>query len=266
MFVHPATVRQAALDLIALGLNDCEVSRRIGVPRRTVRDWRVPTYVPRTRAKIRSLCLRCWQPTSTVSFTPAVYAELLGLYLGDGHITQMAQAQRLRLMLDAKYPVIVEEAAELIAGVVPDNSVGRQYPHEGRMVTLHAYHQHWACLFPQHGPGKKHDRAIALEPWQQALIARAPWLFLRGCIRSDGCVFFDRTGAYTYETYDFTNLSRASASSSLPHALSSASNAESIRGACESTAGRALPSCWSTSAESNDVAAHARIRPSLRLW
>jgi hypothetical protein len=203
MFVHPATVRQAALDLIALGLNDCEVSRRIGVPRRTVRDWRVPTYVPRTRAKIRSLCLRCWQPTSTVSFTPADYAELLGLYLGDGHITQMARAQRLRLMLDAKYPGIVEDAAELIARVVPDNKVGRQYPHDGRMVTLHAYHGHWACLFPQHGPGKKHHREIALEPWQQALIACAPWSFLRGCVRSDGCVFINRTGRYSYETVRF---------------------------------------------------------------
>jgi hypothetical protein len=204
MFVHAPAVRQTALDLIALGLNDCEVSRRIGVPRRTVRDWRVPSYVPRTRP----LCLRCWEPTSTVTFTPARYAELLGLYLGDGHITQMARAQRLRLMLDAKYPVIVEDAAELIARIVPDNKVGRQYRHEGRMATLHAYHKHWACLFPQHGAGKKHDRAITLEPWQQVLLSHAPWSFLRGCIRSDGCVFINRTGKYTYETYDFTNLSR----------------------------------------------------------
>ncbi len=117
MFVHPPAVRQAALDLIARGLNDCEVSRRLGVPRRTVRDWRVPTYVARARAS--SLCLRCWKPTSPVIFTSADYAELLGLYLGDGHITQMARAQRLRLMLDAKHSVVVEEAADLIARIVP---------------------------------------------------------------------------------------------------------------------------------------------------
>jgi hypothetical protein len=82
VFVHHPAVRQAALDLIAQGLNDCEVSRRIGVPRRTVRDWRVPPYVPRTN--VRSLCLRCWRPTSPVTFRPDDYAELLGLYLGDG--------------------------------------------------------------------------------------------------------------------------------------------------------------------------------------
>jgi hypothetical protein len=208
MFVHARAVRQAALDLIASGLNDCEVSRRIGVPRRTVRDWRVPTYVPRTPTNPRSVCLRCWKPTSTVAYTPADYAELLGLYLGDGHITQMARAQRLRLMLDAKYPAIVADAAALMARVVPDNKVGRQYRHEGRMVTLFAYHQHWGCLFPQHGPGKKHERSIALERWQHHLVAQAPWAFLRGCIRSDGCVFINQTGPYAYETYDFANHSK----------------------------------------------------------
>jgi hypothetical protein len=49
---------------------------------------------------------------------------------------------------------------------------------------------------------------IELEPWQQALVAQAPWAFLRGCIRSDGCCFVNRTGKYEYESYDFTNLSR----------------------------------------------------------
>jgi hypothetical protein len=203
MFVHPAAVRQAALDLIATGLNDCEVARRIGVPRRTVRDWRVPTY-----KSTRGICLGCWRPTSSVAFTAADYAELLGLYLGDGHISRLPRTERLRLMLDSKYPTIVEDAAALIQRVVPKSKVGRQYPHEGRMVTLHAYHNHWTCLFPQHGRGKKHDRRILLEPWQQTLLALAPWAFLRGCIRSDGCVFINRTGKYAYESYDFTNLSR----------------------------------------------------------
>jgi hypothetical protein len=104
--------------------------------------------------------------------------------------------------------VIVEDAAALIARVVPQNKVGRQFRHEGRMVTLFAYHQHWACLFPQHGLGKKHERCIALEPWQVELVAQAPWAFLRGCIRSDGCVFINQTGPYAYETYDFANHSK----------------------------------------------------------
>jgi hypothetical protein len=143
-----------------------------------------------------------------VAFAPDDYAELLGLYLGDGHITEMARAQRLRLMLDTKYPVIVREAAGLISRVTPENKLGSQLRHDGRMVVLHSYHGHWTCLLPQHGAGKKHDRPIHLESWQRDLLVQAPFAFLRGCIRSDGCVFMNRTGRYVYESFDFTNHSR----------------------------------------------------------
>jgi hypothetical protein len=56
--------------------------------------------------------------------------------------------------------------------------------------------------------GQKHDRPIALEPWQHELVALAPWAFLRGCIRSDGCVFINRTGKYEYESLEFANISK----------------------------------------------------------
>ena len=46
---------------------------------------------------------------------------------------------------------------------------------------------HWTCLFPQHGPGKKHARTIALEEWQQQIVDAHPGAFLRGLIHSDGC-------------------------------------------------------------------------------
>jgi hypothetical protein len=75
------------------------------------------------------------------------------------------------------------------------------------MVVLSVYHGHLSCLFPQAGPGKKHLRRIELESWQSALVQAAPWSFLRGCIRSDGCVFVNRTGRYEYVSYEFSNLS-----------------------------------------------------------
>jgi hypothetical protein len=75
------------------------------------------------------------------------------------------------------------------------------------MLVLWVYHAHLSCLFPQHGAGKKHERRIVLEDWQEAVVAAAPWAFLRGCIRSDGCVFVNRTGRYEYLAYDFTNRS-----------------------------------------------------------
>jgi hypothetical protein len=201
--VRPRETRDEALRLVAAGLNDCEIARRLDVPRTTIRDWRKPRYVPRRS----SHCPRCGRPSRHIVIAPEIYAELLGLYLGDGHITALARTQRLRLFLDAKYPTVVHDSEMILRQLVPANRVGRVVAEEGRMVVLSAYSSHLTCLFPQHGPGKKHRRRMLLEPWQRALVDAAPWAFLRGCIRSDGCVFINRTGRYEYLSYDFKNLS-----------------------------------------------------------
>src|SRR4051794_22870142 len=101
--MHPPEIRAEALALVERGLNDCEISRRLGVPRRTILDWRRPTYVPKTPS---ATCPRCWQAGKGMQFTAEDYAELLGLYLGDGCISEGPRTQRLRLYLDAKYPVM----------------------------------------------------------------------------------------------------------------------------------------------------------------
>jgi hypothetical protein len=46
-----------------------------------------------------------------------------------------------------------------------------------------------------------------LEDWQRTIVEAEPWPFLRGCIRSDGCVFVNRTGRYEYLSYGFANYS-----------------------------------------------------------
>jgi len=53
-----------------------------------------------------------------------------------------------------------------------------------------------------------HLRSLALESWQAELVAAAPWRFIRGCIRSDGCVFINRTGPYEYLSYGCANYSQ----------------------------------------------------------
>lgn len=190
--------------LIAVGVSDSEIARRLGVARTTVRDWRRPRYA-RQSSIIR--CERCWRSMRLVRFTPADYAELLGLYLGDGYICALPRTERLRIFLDARYPVVVDETEALLRRCFPANRLGRLSRHAGAMAVLWIYHGHLSCLFPQHGAGKKHERRIALEPWQEALIAEAPWAFLKGCIRSDGCVFVNRTGKYEYLAYGFANRS-----------------------------------------------------------
>jgi hypothetical protein len=206
MFVHDPAIRTEALELVKSGLNDCEIARRLSIPRSTIRDWRRPRYVPR---KTLRTCLRCWRPTRReIDFTHADYAELLGLYLGDGHIVRTGRSDRLRLFLDSRYPEIVCDVHALLQRSFPGGAVGRQLRKDGRLTILGVYSTHLRCLFPQHGPGRKHHRRIVLEGWQQAILARHPWPFLRGCIRSDGCVFINRTGRYSYVSYDFKNRSR----------------------------------------------------------
>jgi hypothetical protein len=201
--VYALEIRDEALALIARGVNDCEIARRLGIPRTTVRDWRKPRY----ERKHYAPCPRCGALTRPIELAPGDYAELLGLYLGDGHISQLARTQRLRLSLDAALPGIVRDAKALLRRMFPAQAVGHITADGGATVVVRVYSSHLSCLFPQAGAGKKHLRPIALEPWQHELVAVAPWRFLRGCIRSDGCVFVNRTGEYEYLSYGFCNFS-----------------------------------------------------------
>jgi hypothetical protein len=138
----------------------------------------------------------------------ADYSELLGLYLGDGHILAVGRSHRLRISLDARYPGIVDDARSLLTRVFPANVVGETVRDGGSCRIVSVNHRHLPCLFPQHRTGsRKHERPIVLEHWQHAAVKAAPWRFLRGCIRSDGCVFVNRTGPYRYVSYDFSNRS-----------------------------------------------------------
>jgi hypothetical protein len=113
----------------------------------------------------------------------------------------------MRIFLDSKYTTVVDEAEALLRRCFPHNPVGRAFVENGAEEILFVHSGHLTCLFPQHGSGKKHDRPIVLEPWQLRIIDAAPWAFLRGCIRSDGCVFVNRTGRYEYLSYGFANYS-----------------------------------------------------------
>jgi hypothetical protein len=101
--MHPPEVRAEALRMVEGGLNDCEISRRTGIPRRTILDWRRPTHVSRRETPLDT-CPRCWRAAKPMRFTAEDYSELLALYLGDGCISNGPRAHRLRIALDAKYP------------------------------------------------------------------------------------------------------------------------------------------------------------------
>ncbi len=195
------------LEPVVRGESGSEISRATGVSRRTVTRW-LSGHLPAPRpslhgANAQSLLTRDRH---------APYSHLLGLYLGDGHIAHMRRdVLLLRLTLDAKYPGIISEAAASLGSVMPMNQVSVRPRREGNVVDVSCYSTLWPLLFPQHGPGRKHERDIALEPWQEGITSRHPKSLIRGLIQSDGCRFVarqPRSGrVYCYPRYCFANRS-----------------------------------------------------------
>ncbi|EGX57187.1 hypothetical protein SZN_24021 [Streptomyces zinciresistens K42] len=202
--------RKRALALVAAGRSLNSVSKETGISRAAIRSWRT-RLEPRRRGG--GPCPRCRDVPGPPE-DPAAYAYLLGLYLGDGCISAHRRGVHfLRIVLDNAWPGIIDACESAMRSVRPDNSVWRV----GKQgcVAVTGSSKHWPCLFPQHGPGRKHERAIVLEPWQQAIVDARPWEFVRGLVHSDGCRITNWTtrtvaGArkrYEYPRYFFTNRS-----------------------------------------------------------
>jgi hypothetical protein len=205
-------VRQVGA-LVAAGLNDCEIARRLQIPRRTVLDWRhARRWVRQSSSVAAAGCSRCGAPEHAFDELPAAYSYLLGTYLGDGFLARSRRGvYKLRITLDDRYPGIIAECRAAAQAVLPDNVVGVQRRHGQGCSEVYVHSKRLICLFPQHGPGPKSQRLIQLSQWQERIVGRKPELFLRGLIHSDGCRFTNpvRHGEklYTYPRYAFSNAS-----------------------------------------------------------
>lgn len=212
--VHPATSVQAALDMAARGLSATEIGRVLDCPRSTVRAWLTPT-ARSADGRDATCCSGCGAVHLTAETEPAAYAYLLGLYLGDGCISAHARGVfRLRIALDTRYPGIIEECRVALSAVAPRNKVGVRLRSGGfetskpdSNVELSEYAKWWPCVLPQHGRGRKHERPIVLEGWQERLVDEHPGRLLRGLIHSDGCRFVNTGTNWRSPRYSFSNRS-----------------------------------------------------------
>lgn len=202
--LHPRHVVEEVLRLAAEGWNDCQISRATGVSRTTVRSWRTAGRLVAAREREKSACPRC----DARPLDEAAYAYLLGLYLGDGHIVRLPRAYCLRVVQDARYVHLIHLAKIAIARVRSGHGKVGTVAKQG-CVVINGYWKHWPCVFPQHGPGRKHERPIRLASWQQRIVDRYPRQLLRGLVHSDGCRVTNRVrnGMYSYPRYFFTNTS-----------------------------------------------------------
>ncbi|GAA0458614.1 transcriptional regulator [Streptomyces stramineus] len=208
--MYDRDTRQRALSLVSQGHSLNSVSKQTGISRHAIRSWQVRVE-PLART---SECPRCCA-TPRLPEKPAAYAYLLGLYLGDGHIVHYRthRVPSLSIACDGSWPGLIDVAAQTIETVFPDNKVCRVQSVGCTYVKV--YSKHLPCFFPQHGPGKKHDRRITLRPWQQQLVDAHPWEFIRGLVHSDGCRITNwatrlvkgERRRYEYPRYFFTNTS-----------------------------------------------------------
>jgi hypothetical protein len=134
----------------------------------------------------------CWVCADSVlaDTERAAYAYLLGQYLGDGRLVTRARVPVLRIYTCTDYPQILLENQQAIV------VVRKAQP----------------CAIPQHGPGRKHERPMALVPWQHEIVRTHPWPLIRGLIHSDGRRAINRImgvgKSYRYPRYFLSNKSR----------------------------------------------------------
>jgi hypothetical protein len=213
--MYKRDVRDRAMALIDRGETLRAVSLQTGVSVRALREWH--EHPDLGRQNLPAVCPRCAETPSLPEPT-GDYAYVLGLYLGDGCISANGAPARgiwvLRIACADVWPGLLAECKQAVKAIRPDNKVGSVQSDGCSYVTC--YSRHWPCLIPQHGPGKKHDRRIDLEPWQRLITSQHPDRFARGLFHSDGCRFINRVRRpladgdhwYEYPRYMFTNESR----------------------------------------------------------
>jgi hypothetical protein len=152
-----------------------------------------------------------WKPPDGAS-----YSHLLGLYLGDRHLAAHPRTYRLVITCDAAYPALIEACRRSVELTGLPRRVRVQNDRHRRCVRVVADSLRWPEAFPQHGPGRKHDRRIVLADWQREVVDAFPQEFVRGLLHSDGCRTVNRfstvlpsgrVAVYAYPRWFFSNRS-----------------------------------------------------------
>ena len=197
-----------AVALLDSGGSVRATARELGVSRNTIRYWQ-RNGRPRTRPPAVAVARAVAE-----SLDRRDYSYVLGMYLGDGCVSRMPRTTALVISFDPKYPAIIGECRAALSAIAP-GTVRTQIRKNG-VVVLVACFAGWPILFPQFGPGKKHERKIELDDWQREITHQYAREFIRGLIHSDGSRCMNRfsvrlpsgrVGRYAYPRYFFTNYS-----------------------------------------------------------
>lgn len=211
--IRPWSTVESALEDSDCGMRDVDNAAKHGVAVKTIRRWR-REYQRRGRQRGQlATSARC-PVCDDGALDRRAYAELLGWYLGDGHISRNRRdVFGLHVVNDSRHAHDVDRVAELLRLVKPGGSPSTRQAPGCTIVTL--WWKHWPCLFPQHAPGRKHERAIVLDEWQREVVMTHPSRFLRGLFHSDCCrvrnwttrAVAGRNKRHDYPRWQFSNRS-----------------------------------------------------------
>lgn len=211
---YPADIVRQAGELAELGTPVAAIARTLGSSRAAVREWigqdLCELLQRRTHVHEGPLGEPCRDCPVRSHVPETIYAYLLGLYLGDGCLSLAPKGvYRLRVSCCDAYPHLMARCVTAMTEVIPQSRAGKAAS-EG-CTEVYSYSRHWICLFPQHGPGRKHERPIFFADWQQAIVCERPWAFIRGLLHADGCRVTNRVRVggrdYSYPRYFFCNES-----------------------------------------------------------
>ena len=158
------------------------------------------------RRRTWSSCPRCWtscdrsrsrrRTTRNSSASISVTAT-----------SAISHAPTVADLLDARYPRIVDEARGAPPALLSAQPSAESAFEDGagRLATSTAVIS--SVSSRSTARARSTTARSRSRPGNSAIVAAAPWAFLRGCIRSDGCAFVNRTGPYEYVSYGFANLS-----------------------------------------------------------
>lgn len=191
------------------GNNKCQIARITKIPRGTLKKWLTPNYNNRQNKRNTYIPITNFDDFLNTPEKRQAYSYILAIYLCDGCIStyKTFRAPSIRFFNDSKYPINTKNWADKLKLLFPNNSVITFKKPKANCLVVLAYSKLLLDLFPQHGKGVKHLREIKLTEWQKQIIAEYPQDFIKGCIESDGCIYEQKVGNYSYKRYSFTNKS-----------------------------------------------------------
>ncbi len=128
-------------------------------------------------------------------------AYITGVALGDGNLSRVSRAVRLRITCDKKYPNIILEIQEKLRIIAPNNNVSI-VDKEENAVDVSCYSNDWEKVLGWK-VGNKITQQVTTPQW---IFQRKKYIIacLKGLLQTDGSIYMDRD----YRMVNFVNHNR----------------------------------------------------------